>query len=325
MELSVPREAAGQQVRIFLRDAVPLEPVGLLRRLVSSGKVLVEGKPCPPKRVLRAGESVVVLGLAAERETFVIASISPDVLYEDDDLLVLNKPAGCTVVRKRNAEHCAFQTGILEYLRRSPEAAQRAARERYRPRALHRLDRDTTGAVIEAKTRAGELCVARQFQDRKVKKEYLAVVRGEPAEDSGAMEEPIGPVAGDLTRMQIRGQNAKASLTTYDVLERFRGFAYVRVLLHTGRRHQIRVHFAHAGHPVAADALYGGGDAFLLSSVKRRYKVSRGESEKPVIARPALHAHAVTFLPVGAVNPVRVESPVPADMQLLLKVLRKYA
>jgi len=324
-EFLVPPEAAGQRVRLFLRDALPLEPERLIDRLLSEGKVVVGDEPWTRKRTLRKGEVVSVRDLEREIADFVAPTVPAVVLYEDRDLLVLDKPAGCTVVRRRAAAQCPFQNGILAYLKRSPETAEAAARERYRPRALHRLDRPTTGVVMEAKTRAGELRVSRQFQNGQVEKEYLAVVRGELRDDAGEIAKPISTVPNDIARMQIGGPRAKASRTTYEVMERFRGITYVRVRLHTGRRHQVRLHFSHIGHPIVADALYGGGESFLLSSIKRRYKRAKGQEEKPLIARPALHARTIAFRPVGAAAPVRVEAPLPDDMQLLLKMLRKYA
>ena len=323
--LTVPPEFSGKTVREFLRDALPLEPLEFLRHMVQSENVTCDSKPCGRKRTLTAGETVVVRHLAREANAFKTPVVPAEVLYEDRDVLVLNKPAGCTVVRKRNTEHCAFQNGILAYLKCSPEAAAAAARERYRPRAVHRLDRDTTGVLVEAKTRAGELHLMQQFQDRTIKKEYLAVVHGEIADDTGTIDKPIGPVDDDISQMKIGGRYAKPSLTGYTVLERFRGLTLVDIRLHTGRRHQIRLHFGYIGHSIVADSLYGGGDGFLLSSVKRRYKVAKGREEKSLIARPALHAAAISFLPVGANDPVRVEAPLPHDMEVLLKMLRKHA
>ena len=323
--LAVPSEFSGKTVREFLRDALPLEPLEFLRHMVKSGNVTVQGKTVERKQRLKAGDSVAIRHLQRESDAFRTPVIPAEVLYEDRDVLVLNKPAGCTVVRKRNTEHCAFQNGILAYLKRSPEAAEAAARERYRPRAVHRLDRDTTGVLVEAKTRAGELHLMQQFQNRSVEKTYLTVVRGEVAEDAGIIEKPIGPVEGDISRMKIGGRYGKSSLTEYTVRERFRGLTFLEVRLHTGRRHQIRLHFAHIGHPVLADGVYGGGKDFRLSEVKHGYKLAKGAEENPLIDRPALHASTIALLPVGASDSVRVEAPLPHDMEVLLKMLRKYA
>jgi len=325
VNLPVPPEAAGKPLRLFLRDALPLENESLLRHLMSTGKVLVDETRSSARRVLNARQIVTVLDLRMEREKFSVASLPPDVLYEDEHILALNKPSGCTVVPKRNSHSCAFQNGILEYLRASAKSLASAMDARYRPRALHRLDRDTSGVVLEAKLRPGELAIARQLQEHAIQKEYLAVVRGEPHSDSGEVSLPVADVAGDLSRMRVSLKTGKPSLTYYEVLERFRGFALVLARPYTGRRHQIRLHLAHIGHPIVADESYGGGAELRLSSFKRRYSRARGEAEKPLIDRVALHARAIVFVPVGATEPIRVEAPLPKDMQLLLKMLRKYA
>ncbi len=320
----VSAERAGLRLHEFLRDALPLEPLEFLRHLTFEGKVTVNGAPGTRKQTLREGAVVEVFDVEAARERFKPRAVPADALYEDEHLLVLNKPSGCTVVRRRNAEHCAFQNGILAHLRSDPHAVERAMRERYRPRALHRLDQYTTGAIIEAKTREGELHVAPQFQNRQVGKEYLALVLGELAADSGMIDEPIGPVFKNISRMQIGGPKAKASMSEFAVIERFRNMTYVKAILHTGRRHQLRLHLSHIGHPIVADDLYGGGQGFYLSSMKHKYRTGRGKVEKPLIARPALHAASITFLPVGATEAIRVEAPLPKDMGVVLKMMRKY-
>jgi len=325
-QFDVLPQAAGQTLRTFLGDALPLDPEEFIRHLVVSGKVLVGDAPADTKRVLHAGETIAVQNLSLERKTFRTEVIRAEVLYEDNHILVLNKPAGCTVVRERSSGMCAFQNGVLEHLRRLPASAEAAARDRYRPRAVHRLDRDTTGAVVFAKSRAGELWLAQQFQERTVAKEYLAVVHAELASDSGTVEAGVASAPGTLERMCIDDGKGKPSATRYEVAERFRGYTLVRAFPHTGRRHQIRVHFAHIGHPLVADRTYGGGNSFMLSSVKRGYRMRReDETEKPIIARPALHASAIMFLPVGTAQPTRVEAPLPRDFRVLLKMLRKYA
>ena len=321
----VPARCAGIGIRDFLRDYLPLEPLEFIGSLLADGVVRVNDRSCGRRRKLSEGDAVTVPPLDNLRTRFKTRTIPASVLYEDAHVLVLDKPAGCTVVPRRNQQHCAFQNGVLEHLRRSPEAFSAAMEEHYRPRALHRLDQDTTGAIIEAKTRAGELHVAAQIQDRSVRKEYLAVVRGELSDDCGTIEELIAPVSGDISRMTVSARSGKPAATEYTVVERFRGLTLVRVILHTGRRHQIRLHFAHLGHPVLTDALYGGGEGFFLSSVKRGYRPHKEREERPLIARPALHATAIAFVPVGAQTPIRVEAPLPKDMNVLLKQLRKWA
>jgi RluA family pseudouridine synthase len=323
--LVVPARCAGQNLRVFLGDALPLEPEEFVRHLIVSGNVSVDGGTSDPKRVLRAGEGVAVAGPASARREFRTEIIRAPVLYEDEHLVVLNKPAGCTVVRERHSEACPFQNGVLEHVRRSPAYAAIAQRESYRPRAVHRLDRDTTGAVIFAKSREAELHLTRQFRERTIKKEYLAVLHGELPADAGSVEAPLAAHEHELERVFVDERHGKPAVTPYEVVERFRGFTLVRALPQTGRRHQVRIHFSHIGYPIAADRVYGGGNAVLLSSFKRGYRAKRGEEETPLLARPALHASALTFFPVAAATPIRVEAPLARDFQVLIKMLRKYA
>jgi RluA family pseudouridine synthase len=275
--------------------------------------------------VLRTGQNVAIAGLATAHREFKTEIIRAPVLYEDDLVVVLNKPAGCTVVRERHSEACPFQNGVLEHVRHSPPYAAIAQRESYRPRAVHRLDRDTTGAVIFVKSREAELHLSHQFRDRIIQKEYLAILHGELLTDTGSVEVPIAAHEHELERVFVDERYGKPAVTPYEVVERFRGFTLVRARPQTGRRHQVRIHLSHIGYPIVADRVYGGGNGVLLSSFKRRYRVKHGEEEKPILARPALHASAITFFPVAASAPVRVEAPLPRDFELMLKMLRKYA
>lgn len=304
---------------------MPLEPEDFIRQLIKANRVRVNGEAVPGKHALAGTDLVVVDGVEDERKNYKTESVRSVVLHEDADLIILDKPAGCTVVRERHSDLCPFQNGILDHLRRSPESVEAALRDRYRPRAVHRLDRDTTGVVVVAKSRAGELRLFKQFQERTVGKEYLAIVHGAPAEDSGTVDAAIAETPGVLERMEINPRKGRPSQTAWQVIERFRGHALILARPRTGRRHQIRIHLAHIGHPIIGDRVYGGGGEFLLSSIKRGFRTRGGQVEKALIARPALHAHALTFLPVGRDEPMRVEAPVPRDMEALLKMLRKYA
>lgn len=319
----VPAESAGFRIGRFLGDVFPLDPEDLVRTLLADGKVVVNGAPAAPDRTVRAGETVIVRDFEATRSALRVDAAAPGLLYEDDHIVVLDKPAGCTVTRERNARGCPFQVGALRLIRASDKAAGIVAR-RYRPRPVHRLDRETTGVIILAISREGELHLARQFRERTVQKEYLAVVHGELPDESGEMLEAIAADPRDIGRMKIDDRHGRPSATRYEVAERFRSFTRLRVWPRTGRRHQIRVHLSGMGFPVVADTTYEGLLP-MLSGIKRGYRHKRGQQERPLLARPALHAHAVTFLPVAGDTPLRVEAPEPTDIALLLKMLRKYA
>lgn len=321
---TVPANAIGRAFRSFLGDALPLEPEIVVTHLILSGNAKINDEASDPKRQIQRNDVISVSHADQIRRELDVQSISADVIYEDDNILVANKPAGCNVVRPRHSEICPFQHGVLDYLKRSEKTAKTLHETLYRPRPVHRLDRDTSGAVIISKSSAAEHALFRQFQERTVEKEYLAVVTGEMEELMTRIDAPIADHPSDLAQMVIEERNGKQSETATEVIERFRGFTLVRARPLTGRRHQIRIHLAHIGHPVLADEIYGGGSELYLSSIKRGYRPKKDQEEKPLISRPALHSAAIVFVTVEGA-PLRVEAPLPDDMTVLLKALRKYA
>ena len=322
IEWSVPPEADAMPVRLFVGDRFPLEHEEVIRAWIKAGRVRVNKTPCRARDRLRSGDSVTVEPDPEQDDRLRANPVEVTVLYEDPHIVVVDKPAGETVTRDRQTGTSAFRDGVLDALRNSDQAA--AIRERgYRPRPVHRIDRDTSGALAFAISREGELHLARQFRERTVGKEYLAVVHGEFLGESEEISEPIAPDAKDVGLMRIDAGRGKPALTRCEPVERFRGYTLLRVRPRTGRRHQIRLHLAHIGHPVAGDTTYGGMLP-MLSAIKSDYRPKRDRPEKSLIERAALHAHALTFIPVEEDEPVRVESPIAPDMQVLLKMLRKY-
>ena len=233
-----------------------------------------------------------------------------EILYEDEALLVVYKPADLLSIPDR------FQPekfNLLHFLRDKYESVF----------VVHRLDRETSGVMCFARNEDAHKALSRQFEERTVKKLYLAVVEGQFAEGSGLINHPIGPHPSQSGKMIIT-TNGKASQTAYDVKETFRHFSLVEANILTGRTHQIRVHFAHIGHPLAVDPLYGRRKAFFLSEIKtRRYRLGKDQEERPLIDRTSLHA-----LKLGLSHPLtekqmNFEAPIPKDMKALIHQLRK--
>jgi RluA family pseudouridine synthase len=290
----------------------------VLRDAIDQGRLRVNGEASSHRRPLRLSDRVTVEGVFDPGGAY--PTPRPEALFEDDQVLVVNKPAGCTVVRVRWERACAFVDGVLAYLRR----ARGQAHPRFRPRPVHRLDRDTTGAVILALTPEAEKSLCEQFRRRAVKKEYLSLVRGAPHEADFTIEAAIEEDPADPKRMAIARQGGKPSRTACAVLESFRGCCLLLCRPLTGRRHQVRLHLAYAGLPVVADPLYGGGEGLFLSAIKPGYKAKPDRAEPPLIGRCALHAAAVEFVhPWG--RTVRVEAPMPNDFERALKALRRWA
>lgn len=279
------------------------------------------------------------------------------VLYEDADILVLNKPAGISVIPERYEDG---DLSLLELLTKRVEEKETSPSEGLSIRPVHRIDKDTSGIVLFAKTDEAFRTLSLQFQERTLSKIYHAIVRGRPLWSEQECAEPL-LVDGDRRHRTIVHRDGKPSRTRFRVLEPFRGFALLEAQPETGRTHQIRAHLSWIGHPIVGDALYRGGEGLYLSSFKSGYKgvtsgstsmesfsadeegdgerwmssksagrpgrshTSTGTSgEKPLIGRMALHAFALEFRHPRTGETLRFESPYPKDFSVALKQLRKY-
>jgi 23S rRNA pseudouridine1911/1915/1917 synthase len=289
--------------------------IGQIRRAISSGAITVNGVRAAASDVVLPGD-LVSFDTGEEEAAIEPLPFELPVLFEDDHLLAISKPAGVPVVPERDSRQWPFM-GMLLYHKRS--CAVCGPTVRYR--VVHRLDRDTTGAVVLAKSAAVERALSRGFAGREVRKRYLAIVRGEPRESSGTIAAAIGPGGGK--RLMAVRDGGKESVTEWRVAERFRGFALLEVFPRTGRTHQIRVHLSYVGMPLAVDEMYGGGEAIRLSEFKRIYKGS-GE-ERPLIARLTLHCAGLEFPHPVTGERVTIEAPLPGDMERTLKALRRWA
>ena len=266
------------------------------RRQIDEGLVRVEGSLERPGYRLRAGEMVVV---SPRQEAAPAAvEIELDVLHEDEDLIVLNKQAGLTVHPAPGERQTTLASALLE---RWPELGELG--DALRPGLVHRLDRDTTGALAIARTQRALESLQRQFRERSVEKRYFAVVAGAPDPPEGVIDAPLARDAADPRRFAVVEQGqGRASQTGYRLAERFGDSSLVECDLITGRTHQIRVHLAAVGNGIIGDSLYGlARDAF---------------------GRQALHARSIAFEHPGTGDRVRHEAPLPADFEELLERLR---
>ncbi|HRZ87185.1 MAG TPA: RluA family pseudouridine synthase [bacterium] len=232
------------------------------------------------------------------------------VLYEDDHFIAVDKPAGMIVVEDR------WDKG-----KQTLRGAVQAALGTGKVWTVHRIDKDTTGVVLFAKDAEAHRYANGLFMERRVTKEYEAVVRGVIACDSGVIDEPIKEDLFQPGRVIIH-RTGKPSVTSFTVLERFRSFTYICACPQSGRMHQIRAHMTSYGHPLAVDPLYGGGSMIRLSELKKDYKRKKGGPEKPLIERLTLHAARLSFTGMDG-REIAISSELPHDMALLLKYLRK--
>jgi len=231
------------------------------------------------------------------------------IIFEDEDFIAVNKSAGMLTIPDRHDE---TQLSLYKILT-----------DRYgKIFIVHRLDRDTSGLVLFAKNETSHKYLSQLFEKRNIEKFYLGIVRGSLPEKTGSIDEPIAEHSFRKGEMTIN-KKGKASLTKYKVVEDYVIYSLVQFNIHSGRTHQIRVHMKFAGHPIACDAVYGDGKPILLSSFKKKYKLSKGEEEeRPILNRLALHSYRLNFKDANN-NLHTLEAPVPKDINALLQQLKK--
>jgi 23S rRNA pseudouridine1911/1915/1917 synthase len=295
VRLTIPTALAGLRLDQALARLLPDESRTRLARLIDEGRVTVDGERPLARRKVRSGEAVAVeLAPREEESAYRPEAIALDIVHEDEAVIVIEKPAGLVVHPGSGNWQGTMLNALLHHAPRLKELA--------RAGIVHRLDKDTSGLLVVAKTEAAHLDLVRQLQARTVKRTYLALVRGKVAR-AGTVDAPIGRHRAQRTRMAVVA-GGKPAVTRYRVRERLRTHTLLECDLETGRTHQIRVHLASIGHPVEGDPVYAG----------------RGER---LLARQALHAWKLAFRHPLSADTVAFESPLPADIDALLGTLRR--
>ena len=229
-------------------------------------------------------------------------------IFENDSFIAINKPAGLLSIPDRVQSEPSLKDMLLE---------------KYGSIfTVHRLDKDTSGIILFAKTEAAHKYFSRLFEERKIEKYYQGLVIGCPAQKKGTLDAPISehPTQKGLMVVHRKG---KPSVTDYEVLEDLKQFSLIQFQLHTGRTHQIRVHCRNMGHPLACDELYGDGKPILLSSLKKKFKLSRhDEEERPMLNRLALHSYRLKFTDTDG-KLIDLEAELPKDIRALIQQLKK--
>jgi 23S rRNA pseudouridine955/2504/2580 synthase/23S rRNA pseudouridine1911/1915/1917 synthase len=238
------------------------------------------------------------------------------IIVQDDAILAINKAAGLAVLPGRGRTENLFDLLAGD--------AGAGFGEGRKPLMVHRIDADTSGLIVFAKTAEAQKAIAEQFRTRTVTKEYLALVRGAPTQESGSTDLPIGGDPHNKNRMVIRGLEPKKSRTKWVVAARFAGVTLLKVYPVTGRRHQIRVHLKAMGYPLAVDPYYGG-EQLLLSEFKRHYKLGKLQEERPLMNRLTLHAHQLTFVHPLTDEETTLTAELPKDFRSTLTALEKWA
>ncbi|WP_435021104.1 RluA family pseudouridine synthase [Tundrisphaera sp. TA3] len=317
-EFVVKARMVGKRLDAYLASRYQDYSRSVIQKVIDAGAVLINGQPA--KASYRVREADVVRLWLPELST--VSSDPEDIpitiVYEDAAFTVVEKPAGLVTHPGRGN----WSGTMINALQFHFDSLSSVGGE-HRPGIVHRLDRDTSGLLIVAKDDKAHRDLARQFEARSIRKEYLALVSGAPSRDSDYIEKPIGqhPVQREKQAIRPLTDGGKEASTFYEVVERFDGYALVRCHPRTGRTHQIRVHLAHIGHPILADKAYLGRDRLVLGDL---IGPDAPDADRVLLERQALHAHALSLTHPLTGEPLAFRSPLPADMEAALAALREH-
>lgn len=300
-ELTAATEHAGVRLDAFLSADGALTR-SQAARLIAEGRVRVNGKPAAKSARLSGGETVTV-DVPQLRETALPPQDIPlDVVYEDDDVIVVNKPTGLVVHPAPGHPDGTLVNALLHHC---GDSLSGIGGEK-RPGIVHRIDRDTSGLIIAAKNDAAHLALSAQLKDHSLSRTYECLVTGNMKQDSGTVDAPIGRSSADRKKMAVVPTGRRA-VTHWEVVARYPGVTHLRCLLETGRTHQIRVHMAYIGHPILGDTVYG--------------------AKKPVpgLTGQCLHATGLRFIHPRTGDPVELHCPLPPEFTAMLQKLQSKA
>ena len=306
-ELRLPQQAAGRRLDQALADALPEYSRSRLKRWIDGGQLTVDGAVPRPRDIVAGGERIVLDAPDEDAVAPVAQAIDLTIAWEDKDVIVVDKPAGLVVHPGAGKPDGTLQNALLAHdakLAKLPRAG-----------IVHRLDKDTTGLLVVARNEKARIALSEALASREIHREYQAVCVGVMTA-GGKVDAPIDRHPVDRLRMAIR-HGGREAVTHYRVVERFRRHTHVRVMLETGRTHQIRLHLSHAGYPLVGDPVYGRRLVVPKGAVPAFAELLRG------FRRQALHAAKLGFPHPHDGRTVEVESPLPADMRALIAALRR--
>lgn len=319
LEFAVSEEHDGERLDKWLAECCTSLSRTQIRREITAGNVWVNGKHTKPSYRLAVDEQVRCVFQVPTPAGPQPEPMELSVLYEDDALAVIDKPSAMVVHPAKGHWQGTLVSGLANHFDSLSSVGGSV-----RPGIVHRLDRDTTGVILIAKTDEAHRTLAHQFENRSIKKQYVCLCLGRVDRDRDTIDLPIGHHPSNRVKMAIRedGGNPKQASTFYEVMERFRRISYVRVRPKTGRTHQIRVHLAHIGNPVLCDRLYGA-----MSVVSRSFLLSGRdnlpESERDILlTRQALHAESIEFDHPSSGERLKISAPLPEDICGVVDALR---
>ena len=291
----------GERLDAYLARAAEGMTRSAAQRLIEEGCVLRNGKPAKKNDKLNPGDRIEV-SLPEVKETEIVPTDIPlDIVYEDEDVIVINKPKGLVVHPAAGHQKDTLVNGLLF----SKAGELSGINGELRPGIVHRIDKDTSGLLAVAKNDLAHTVLASQLKDHSMARTYDAIVCGNLKEDAGTVDAPIGRHPSDRKKMCVIARNSKEAVTHWEVVKRYRGYTHIRCKLETGRTHQIRVHMAHIGHPILGDTVYG--------------------HKKPELGQDSqcLHAGALCFRHPRDGRPVMVFAPLPEYFQKVIEKLER--
>jgi RluA family pseudouridine synthase len=310
--LTVGLDCRSMNLYRFLRVRFPRAPHGTLRGWIVDGHVTVNGTPVTDSRPLRFGD-VVEIDADVERTARPAKKTGLVELYSDASLVAVDKPAGLATAGERDDKR-PHLLGLVK--RAHPDD---------KVKLVHRIDKPASGVVVFAKSREAKQRLHEEFAARRVVKDYLALVSGHVDDAPQIVAASLSPRRGRVSKMVVTPNHGKPAVTLVRPLLRFRGYTLVHARPVSGRTHQIRAHLRHLGHSIVGDATYDGEPALLLSKLKFGYRKSRGEDERPLLARLALHAFRIRLASPATGAAVTCTSPLPKDLRSAIRQLQKSA
>ena len=308
MKIIIPDRLIGSRLDAAISEMLPELSRNKITSWIKSGEILIDSNSFKPKEKVLGGE-IIEMNVATEENTNWIAEdIKLDIVFEDDEIIILNKPSGLVTHPGAGNTHGTLANGIL-FARPELNQIDRAG-------IVHRLDKDTSGLMAIAKTENAKLSLIKQLESHSVSREYIAIVYGSMV-TGGMVDEPIGRDSVNRQKQAVT-KGGKPAITHFRVIEKFKNFTLIKAILETGRTHQIRVHMSHIGHPLLGDFTYGGKVKFPKGA-KEELKVAIKE-----FSRQALHAKKLSITHPGDNKELSWKSKLPEDLDTMINILREY-
>jgi 23S rRNA pseudouridine1911/1915/1917 synthase len=317
--LFIRRRLPGRRLDKYLHGRFPRLSRTIIQRLIKGGSIIVNGRPAKASYEPDGGDRIDMVVPPPEPYQVIPEPIPLDILYEDDHLLAVNKQKGIIVHPSHSTQTGTLANGLAWYAKTLSHGD-----DPFRPGIVHRLDKNTTGVMLVAKTDEAHWRISLQFERRTIRKTYLGVVEGSPKFESDIINAPLAAHLTIKDRYMVPGVHqrvtaklSKEAITEYEVVERFKGYALVHLHPRTGRTHQLRVHMSYIGHPMAGDTFYSGHHVSELS-------LTGQGSDLPLTSQQALHAYRIRFVHPITEKSMELEAPPPQELARLIQLLREH-